>query len=227
MKIIFTLLVTVLSFNVNFAQIRLSDFFDTTIAKDMASNNAKRYDKINGSPYIYTTFINGMIGENKQQFLLRYNAESDEIELKFDEENIYIIPKENKFQNISIGLNNYILSSYTDTKGQFVTGYLIEKSKGSLSVLKREKMVIKPAKIAQTSYDTSEPAKFIRGSDEYYLKLKDNSIVAFPKNKKGILELFPAQKQAIEDFIKTNKTSFSNESSMIQLAQFISGTMAE
>ena len=67
----------------------------------------------------------------------------------------------------------------------------------------------------------------MRGNDEYYLKLKDNSIVPFPKNKKGVLDLFPTQKQAIEDFIKANKTSFSTESSMMQLAQFISSTMVE
>lgn len=227
MKIIFTIALTFLAFNINFSQLRLSDFFDTTIAKDMAVNNAKRYNKITGSPYILTTFINGTVGDNKQPFLLRYNAESDFIELKFDEENTYVIPKESKFQNITIGINNYKLTSYTDLKGQFVTGYLIEKSVGVISFLKREKIVIKPEKIAQTSYDTYEPAKFIRGNDEYYLKLKDNSIVAFPKNKKGILELFPSQKQAIEDFIKTNKTSFSNESNLIQLTQFISGTMVE
>lgn len=227
MKIIFSLFLTIVSFNVNFAQIRLSDFFDTTIAKDMAINNAKRYNKINGSPYINTVFMNGLIGENKQPFLLRYNAESDEIELKLDEENIYVIPKETKFQNISIGLNNYKLTSYTDFKGQFVTGYLIEKSKGAISLMKREKMIIKPEKIAQSSYETYEPAKFIRGNDEYYLKLKDNSVVVFPKNKKGIIELFPNQKQAIEEYIKTNKTSFSNESNMIQLVQFISDTLTE
>jgi len=227
MKILFTLFITFLSFTTSYGQIRISDFFDPTIARDMAISTNNRYSKVTGSPYITTAFINGFIGENKQPFLLRYNAESDAIELKFDEENIYIIPKETKFTNIVIGINRYKLSNYTDLKGQFINGYLIEKTNGTVALLKREKIVIKPEKIATTSYETSEPAKFTRGSDEYYLKLKDNTIVAFPKNKKGILELFPAQKQAIEDFVKTNKTSFSNEQDLVKLTQFIAGLLVE
>jgi hypothetical protein len=227
MKILFTLFIAFLSFTNSYGQIRISDFFDPTVARDMAISTNNRYSKVTGSPYINTAFINGFIGENKQPFLLRYNAESDAIELKFDEESIYIIPKETKFTNIVIGLNRYKLSNYTDLKGQFINGYLIEKTNGTVALLKREKIVIKPEKIATTSYETSEPAKFTRGSDEYYLKLKDNTIVAFPKNKKGILELFPAQKQAIEDFVKTNKTSFSNEQDLVKLTQFITGLLVE
>ena len=93
--------------------------------------------------------------------------------------------------------------------------------------MKRERIIIKKEKKVESSYDTYEPPKFVRGNDEFYLKLNDNSVVAFPKNKKGILELFPDQKQAIDDFIKTNKTSFTNEQSMTQLVQFISGKVVE
>lgn len=227
MKTIITLFLTVLSFNVNIAQMRISDFFDTPVSIELIVKNNKRYDKIEGTPYTNPVFMNGQLGENKQIFLLRYNAESDFIELKFDEENIYVVPKEIKFSNIKIGTNNYKLSNYTDLKGQFVYGYLVEKTTDSISLMKREKIMIKPEKKPTTGYDSYEPSRFVNMNDEYYLKLKDNSVVAFPKNKKGILELFPTQKQAIEDFIKTNKTSFTNESSMIQLTQFIAGSMAE
>ena len=227
MKIILTLFIAVFSCNSSYSQVIISELFNPTLAREMAISNSNRNSKISGSPYIVTVFTTGFVGENKQPFLLRYNAESDAIELKFDEENIYIIPKETKFTNIVIGVNRYKLLNYTDLKGQFINGYLIEKTNGTVALFKREKIVIKPEKIATTSYETSEPAKFIRGSDEYYLKLKDNTIVAFPKNKKGILELFPAQKQAIEDFVKTNKTSFSNEQDLVKLTQFITGLLVE
>lgn len=215
-----------LAANLGFSQARIFDRLDPSNSGNLMVNN-ERYEKVQGFPYVTQTFMLGYIGISKQNLLFRYNNEADNIEVKFDEEKVYILTKEEKFSSVLIGQNNYVLLNYTNLNGEPVYGYLIEKNKGAVSLMKRERIIIKKEKKVETSYDTYEPPKFVRGNDEYYLKLKDNSIVPFPKNKKGVLDLFPNQKQAIEDFIKTNKTSFSNELSMIQLAQFISSTMVE
>jgi hypothetical protein len=215
-----------LAANLSFGQARIFDQLDPVNSGSLMVNN-ERYEKVQGFPYVTQTFMLGYIGISKQNLLFRYNNEADNIEVKFDEEKVYILTKEEKFGSVLIGQNNYVLLNYTNLNGESVYGYLIEKNKGAVSLMKRERIIIKKEKKVETSYDTYEPPKFVRGNDEYYLKLKDNSIVPFPKNKKGVLDLFPTQKQAIEDFIKANKTSFSTESSMMQLAQFISSTMVE
>jgi len=215
-----------LAANLSFGQARIFDQLDPVNSGSLMVNN-ERYEKVQGFPYVTQTFMLGYIGISKQNLLFRYNNEADNIEVKFDEEKVYILTKEEKFGSVLIGQNNYVLLNNTNLNGESVYGYLIEKNKGAVSLMKRERIIIKKEKKVETSYDTYEPPKFVRGNDEYYLKLKDNSIVPFPKNKKGVLDLFPTQKQAIEDFIKANKTSFSTESSMMQLAQFISSTMVE
>ncbi|WP_396172252.1 hypothetical protein [Flavobacterium sp.] len=226
MKFKCSLILFMLAANLSFGQARIFDQLDPVNSGSLMVNN-ERYEKVQGFPYVTQTFMLGYIGISKQNLLFRYNNEADNIEVKFDEEKVYILTKEEKFGSVLIGQNNYVLLNYTNLNGESVYGYLIEKNKGAVSLMKRERIIIKKEKKVETSYDTYEPPKFVRGNDEYYLKLKDNSIVPFPKNKKGVLDLFPTQKQAIEDFIKANKTSFSTESSMMQLAQFISSTMVE
>jgi len=219
-------IVLILAVNSSFGQARIIDQLDPASSGNLLFKN-ERYEKVQGSPYILQTFMLGYIGNSKQNLLFRYNNEADNIEVKFDEEKVYVLTKEEKFGSVLIGQNNYVLFNYVNLNGESIHGYLIEKNKGTVSLLKRERIIIKKEKKVESSYDTYEPPKFVRGNDEYYIKLKDNSVVPFPKNKKGILELFPNQKQAIEEYIKTNKTSFSNESNMIQLMQFISDTITE
>jgi len=226
MKFKCSLILFILAANLSFSQARIFDQLDPVNSGSLMVNN-ERYEKVQGVPYVTQTFMLGYIGVSKQNLLFRYNNEADNIEVKFDEEKVYVLTKEEKFGSVLIGQNNYVLLNYTNLNGESIYGYLIEKNKGAVSLMKRERIVIKKEKKVETSYDTYEPPKFVRGNDEFYLKLKDNSVVAFPKNKKGIFEIFPDQKQAIDDFIKTNKTSFTNESSMIQLVQFISGKIVE
>jgi hypothetical protein len=226
MKFKCSLILFILVANLSFSQARIFDQLDPANSGSLMVNN-ERYEKVQGFPYVTQTFMLGYIGVSKQNLLFRYNNEADNIEVKFDEEKVYVLTKEDKFGSVLIGQNNYVLLNYTNLNGESIYGYLIEKNKGAVSLMKRERIIIKKEKKVESSYDTYEPPKFVRGNDEFYLKLKDNSVVAFPKNKKGILELFPDQKQAIDDFIKTNKTSFTNESSMIQLVQFISGKIVE
>ena len=226
MKFKCSLILFILVANLSFSQARIFDQLDPANSGSLMVNN-ERYEKVQGFPYVAQTFMLGYIGVSKQNLLFRYNNEADNIEVKFDEEKVYVLTKEEKFGSVLIGQNNYVLLNYTNLNGESIYGYLIEKNKGAVSLMKRERIIIKKEKKVESSYDTYEPPKFVRGNDEFYLKLKDNSVVAFPKNKKGILELFPDQKQVIDDFIKTNKTSFTNESSMIQLVQFISGKIVE
>jgi len=226
MKFKCSLILFILVANLSFSQARIFDQLDPANSGSLMVNN-ERYEKVQGFPYVTQTFMLGYIGVSKQNLLFRYNNEADNIEVKFDEEKVYVLTKEDKFGSVLIGQNNYVLLNYTNLNGESIYGYLIEKNKGAVSLMKRERIIIKKEKKVESSYDTYEPPKFVRGNDEFYLKLKDNSVVAFPKNKKGILELFPDQKQVIDDFIKTNKTSFTNESSMIQLVQFISGKIVE
>ena len=226
MKFNYLIILSILSVNLCFSQPRIVYRLDQVNMGNLLVNN-ERYEKVQGFPYVTQTFMLGYIGVSKQNLLFRYNNEADNIEVKFDEEKVYVLPKEEKFGSVLIGQNNYVLLNYTNLNGELVYWYLIEKNKGAVSLMKRERIIIKKEKKVETSYDTYEAPKFVRGNDEYYLKLKDNTIVSFPKNKKGILELFPTQKQAIEDFVKTNKTSFSNEQDIVKLTQFISGLSVE
>src|SRR5690606_17138349 len=107
--------------------------------------------------------------------------------------------------------------------GKDVKGYMLEKlNANGVSLLKKEQVILLPERQPVNGYGSYVPPKFEKGSDEYYLELKDKSVVAFPKNKKKLTELFADKKSDIDSFFKANKISFKTEHDMIAITKFSS-----
>lgn len=196
---------------------------------DLIRNNRleNKYEKATGSPYINDKFATASIPGVQNPVLVRYNAESDEIEVDNNEGNNkhYTLPKNTQYSAIDLknGGHKFRLVNYKDIKGAEVNGYLIEKfSKNEVTLFKKEKVNFIKGKEAENSYTMSSPAKLVRAKDEFYLQLKNKQIVEFPKNKKKFIALFEDKKEAINAYLKDNDISFSDENDIIKATEFIS-----
>lgn len=181
------------------------------------------HEKAQGSPYINETFavseIAGLVGNVRT----RYNAERDEIEIQNDQSQIFVLNKKDNFAKISNTYGKYVLRlvNYKNTSGDPVYGYLVELTTlNGISLLKRDKIILQKERQGKSSYDTYTPAKFVKAADDFYIELKDKSIIALPKNKKKFLELFPDKKDAITAFLKNNDYSM-NEADMTKIVRFV------
>lgn len=229
MKKIFLSALFVLIFITSYGQARadLYNYFNSTkagVGSLMEKVGAKEKDNATGSPYILKTFSLGNINGVEGTILIKYNAYSDVIELNNGDDKVFILPKDQEFNTISLKISShsYKLFNYRDINNEEVNGYLLEQvSENGISLLKREKIILIPEKQPQNGYGTFSPAKYERVADDYYLQLKEKNIVPFPKNKKKLQHLFTAQKDAIDAFFKTNDLSFKEEQDMVKITQFI------
>lgn len=178
---------------------------------------------VKGSKYIDTNFVYAEVSEKKTSAYIRYNAVSDIIEFKLNEKEIYNLIKDENYNVIIIkskGIKYRLLNYISESKP--IYGYLLEiASNNNFSLLKHQKIKLRPEKKASSPYDSDSPAEYIRLSDEYYLELPDQKIIAMPKNKKGFIEIFPDKKDSIEDYFKTKKVDFKNDSSLIDLIKIL------
>lgn len=179
-------------------------------------------DKPKGSPYLEATFATAKVANVSQPAFMRYNVCSDEFEFITVKHDTLILDKIDDFKTI--------VFTNTNKKYQLVSGALISDSKNGYLILcyekadvvlyKKENIILYEGKIAKTSLERDMPAKYEKAQDTYFLKIKNNAIVPFPKNKNQLVKLFPNQKEAVANFIKDNEIDFKKELDLIKVCSF-------
>jgi len=182
---------------------------------------------IEGTPYANAKYEAGSIAGVQDLLMMRYNAVADEIEIQDNDEKTYILPKKEEFNLVDFKMTKikYRLLNYINPKDQSVFGYLAELGNANgAALLKRENIKLQEGTEAANSYDMDRPAKYIKGKPDFYLQQKDKKVIPFPKSKKALQDLYPAQKDAINAFFKANDYSFKEENDMKAITNFI-GTL--
>nr|WP_315143630.1 hypothetical protein [uncultured Flavobacterium sp.] len=223
-KQIFTLTCIIISIITN-AQIEVHKIDLTSSGALFRNPDFNKLDlkKIEGSPYLYDSFMLAEISGVPQKILVRYNILNDLIEVQFDNKQNYNLTKDEPYTTISpINQTNKIkLLRYINKEGE-VYGYLTQiYVSEKLAVYRKDQVKQQKAKEAISTYHEATPAKFVKLNPEYYWNLNNNRISLIPKNRKNLIELFPNTKENIINFIKENKIDFDNEKSIIELSKFI------
>ncbi len=225
-----------LRINIIFTLIFCLSGFSQNIGSDVAylgPNLISTFDKSNktvkGSPYINSEFVAAKISINDQLVLaVRYNAISDEFEVKKDDKQVYLLNK--SLKDIQLYLLNekktYQLIDYVDAEkegGSIMSGYFVHlgNPNNNIKFLKKEQVKFYEEKKATSSYDQTKPAEFKRKSDDYYVKIGDAKPVKLSSDKKDLAEMFPKQKEEILDYIKSEKLKLNNEDDFTKLSVFI------
>lgn len=180
--------------------------------------------KVKGSPYEQETFVEGKIidevTKKEKICLIRYNAYTDEVEIKnsLNDKNISSMLKSKGISVISDN-KEYRFSKFVTNTGNAYNRISIALLKDSpFSVYKYIEKEFIAGKKAKTSLEKSTSAKF-KSIETYYIE-KGGILIPLDMHKKRVLKSFPSHKKEVENFIKTNKLRFKNESDLIKVTKY-------
>lgn len=188
----------------------------------MASSKASLTNETAGSKYFNENFMPAtFLGKT---ILIRYNAFSDQIEFKDEENEVKnLIPnRENPVVTTTDKKNIYEYVDYVADKNENKTGYLnLISENPNNKIYSRYKIYLKQGTSTTNGYDSPKPSTYKKSATEYYIKIKDNQIVPLSSKKKDLLKLFPNNEDIVNKYISDDKISLSEEQDLIKLGKFL------
>ena len=172
-----------------------------------------------GSPYFIETFNYGSVlveGSESYKALMRYNAYTDEIEMKNSDNTITALMKRDY---IKARFNNetYGIYAYDDGKSEKQGYFLVKSEVGDFVLLQRRKKMLREGKQATSSYSSDTPPSF-DDLEKFYLKVGEEVAQPIRLKKKDILNALPsAMKSKAETYVKENKTKLKTEMEVVNL----------
>jgi hypothetical protein len=176
---------------------------------------------IEGSPYLDEEFKIGSIYTAQKlkyvEILLRYNIYNDNLEFKTPSGEIQALANTGVVEIAIIGNNQFVSLSYVEAN-KFKKGFLVVIEEGRASLYSKPIVAFKEA-AQPAAYKQPEPAKFIRKSDEYYLRIATEPAVSI-KSKKDLIDALPDNQKAIEDFINKNKIKIGKPEGLKEVVRY-------
>ena len=198
------------------------DFYNSTkIARGELKTMLTEED-IEGSPYLNDEFINGTIYTTSQtkyvDVPLRYNIFNEQIEFKSDDGVVQALAAPETVERVEFGEYKMVYAPFMISR-KIRRSFFKEIESGDRAVLlARPQVFFKEAK-EPAAYQEAEPPKFLRKSDDYFIRIEKESAVLISR-KKDLEEVFPDHKNKVDSFIKKNKVKPNNSERMAELVQF-------
>lgn len=177
-------------------------------------------DDIYGNPFLESDFVKGNIFTiQKIQYVdipIRYNKYSDAFEFNA-EDGVYEIGVPSDVEKIEFNGRVFHYIKYFDDK-KLKNGYFEVIEAGNTTLYARHTVIFKkmePASLTQTS----KPNRFEEVPVEYYLKFEDKEAIQF-NTKKELINLFPDNRDKVEDFIAKNKIKINNPEGLKELVKY-------
>lgn len=179
-----------------------------------------RSKELVGSIYINENFLPAKLSNSPDQYLIRYNAYQDEMEVEKNGKSYQLV----KNLNYSIdfeGINkSYQVYNYEE-KNETVSGFFVVLYKGEkLSLLLKEKIKFYEEVKAKTGYDKYIPPTLKRVNDEFYIGYKNSLAKELPNKKKDILNLFGSKANEIKSYMNENKLGFKSEGDLYKIFSY-------
>lgn len=169
-----------------------------------------------GSMYYYEQFSALKVGGVLQDFLVRYNAYEDRMELQDGDKLYEYFPNihDKEFQIINLG-KTYIYLNYFLDEIRSENGYLVVLQRGERYTLyEKERIKLQEGRVSQTGYDKTVPDKYVPVKDEFYIGFNGDKIIKLPKSKKDFSKLFGDKEDKVSDIIKSGKYSLKDKTSL-------------
>ncbi|GGG54588.1 hypothetical protein [Epilithonimonas arachidiradicis] len=171
------------------------------------------YSDIQGTPYMYKDYKKIKIGEFADIIPARYNAYTDEIEIKLNEK-VQSLPKEKAYSHIKFLDSNEMLMYVVDNTQK---GYFYVLSDGDIKLLRKNAIRFIDEQPAQSSYATPQPAKFIELKPTYFF-YKDSQLLPI-KKENDLVTFFP--QRDIKKILKDRKLKLENEKDLVILTNLL------
>lgn len=186
---------------------------------DEVNNGPKKlkYSDIMGSPYYHKNFEPAKLADNPEIINIRYNTLLDSVEL-LNGADVYELPRSSNFPKFTFTTTNEVLVR-VDTGNDF-SGYFFELVNGKNRLLKKIKVRFDPEVPAPNTLISGTPARFAPIDPVYFIQT-GNQDIQVPKKTEELLVYFTDKKDAVTNFIKSNKIKLNKEADLIKLVQFL------
>jgi len=176
---------------------------------------------IEGSPYLEDNFIKGSVyTTSKTEYVdvpLRYNIYNDQLEFKTGNDKVQALAAPEMIEKIEFGNYKMVYAPYSISK-KIRRGFFVVLAEGKSSLYEKPRITFKEA-TEPGGYKDAEPAKFVRNTDEYYIRVGENQ-AKLVGNKNDLLEVFPDHQKQLETFIKKNKIKPNKPESLKELVKY-------
>jgi len=181
---------------------------------------------IEGSPYLNESFIEGELFTTSkthyENIPLRYNIFSDQIEIRSDGGQVMGLTVPEVVEKLEFG--EYMMEYVPFMNGNKVSrGFFMVMEKGNATLYSRLQVDFEAAKPAG-AYQDPQPPKFVRKSDEYYIRVgKEAAKPVF--RKRDIEAVFPDHIKEVADFIKKNRVRPNKPERLSALVKYYNGLL--
>jgi hypothetical protein len=229
MKYYFLILLFVVGFaGVSVAQFQLNydireavDFYKSNKLRNGSMRNELTEADIKGSPYLNDEFVNGSIFTIQMikypDIPLRFNIYNDDLEFKTPTGEVMALSTPEILEKAEFGNFVMVYSPYTQTN-KIKKGFFVVLEQGKASLYSKPGILFQEPTEAGP-YKEPEPAKFVRKTDEYYLRIGTEQAVLI-SNKKELIGSFPDNQDKIESFINKNKIKTNKPESLKELVKY-------
>lgn len=175
-----------------------TDSEQTLVHRTSISSFDLRSKELVGSIYINEDFLPAKLSNSQDQYLIRYNAYQDEMEVEKNGKSYHLSKNLNYSINFE-GINKtYQVYNYLGKK-ETIPGFFVVLYNGdNISLLIKEKIKFYEEVKSKTGYDKYKPPTLKRVNDEFYIGYKNSSAKELPSKKKDILSLFASKANEIE-----------------------------
>jgi hypothetical protein len=182
-------------------------------------------DDIQGTVYYKENFEKGNIYYRYKlygEYLLRYDAFNDEVELKKGELDQVEALHKNEAISCRINGEKFEYGTFKNLSGEVEKGYLIPLFEGNRFALYMRKLkIFKEGKPAKTSLQNPFPHRFL--DQRTYLVASDNKMPGEIKtSKKEIMRLVEVDKRdSLKNFLKDKNIDLRDKNGLLQAITFI------
>ncbi len=223
--IIITVSLLLCGISLHAQQISVSDLARTARFNKIIDevNNGKqkiKYSEIQGIPYYYPNFITAKVGDTSTIIPIRYNIFLDTIEvLDNSTGTVYEVSRDESLPKLIFEKSQERLV-LVNTNNEY-SGYFFELVSGKNRLLKKVAVKFKDKIPAPNTLVPEIPAKFELQKPIFFIKTEDN-LIKISKKADDLINALPTDKKdAVKDFIKTNKIKLTEELDLIKLTNFL------
>jgi hypothetical protein len=185
-------------------------------------NADNEYKNLVGSPYINPEFLLATLPDSNKAYMMCFNAYKDEMEIKIDNQQMYIIKKVD-FPITFMNQKKVYQVFEFDKSGETQNGFFVVLfNKNGIYLLLKEIIKFVPEAPAKSGYDEYRPPSLVRSKDNYYIGYKNNVAIELPSKKSEFYSLFGSKSKEIEDYAKENKLGYKSTEDLVKIFTYYS-----
>lgn len=181
---------------------------------------------IEGSPYftelyvVGNTFVNG----RNVRLLMRYNAFSDQIEMKDKYQKTFNLLKRKDLE-AHFGGKTYRIMDYVEN-GKEKQGYFNPLNEGYVTLFYKPKKIFVQAEKPESGYDEYSPPTY-KDVSSHYLKVGSQEAVEITLNKRQVLKYLRDEHfSEVKQFVSDNDLKLKSEEEVLLLLNFYNSIKA-